>query len=267
MHTGYIVGIIVAAVLAVATSVIAYLFFVKTNAATVRVSELQKQSLVLSEQANALQQTLEQAPKAVPSYYTTPAIRPYVTPTSILAEDMRTGSKTTVATLPEGQHYDMYAQPQRGFDGRIFLRRVMLDSDIPRLLLAEFNVESGTELTPIPFLEQLPFIASAVALSPNQRYLAAAYDNPNDPSSSADAVSRRFVFWDLVSGKADERTANADYGFASNYGDFGGAGDFEVFWMNHQCAEVKTYRIAKDASGKEIFPRDTLGYTIFCLPE
>lgn len=252
--------------MAIVVSVLAYLANVQKNQSLDRLAELEGQSAALADQASQLQAELNARGEPVPYFYTTPTEKPFAMAGAgaLHAVDPVTGEDRIVATFPEGEYYQLYAHPRRGWDGRIFLSRVL--SDAPSLELYAFNVENGTAFERVSFNDDLPFMRQAVALSPDQTTLVAVYDNSNDPASmrSADGA-RKYVAFNLLTGEREEQAIGADYYFASAYDDASGAVGLNVSFETDTCAQATLYRQDVAVTGEPVFPRRVLGVGGFCI--
>lgn len=262
-HVWYIVAIIVAAVLALTAFGFTYVAWRQGSSLEKRLSDAKTQNAQLATDAASLQDALTSAPKPMPYYYTTPTNFPPSGPSALhaVATD---GTDTIVATFPDEQFFQVYAQPKRGFDGRIFLKQLFLDSDLPSLRLFAFDTESGDTMTPVTL--ELPFMKQAIFLSPDETTLLALYDNPNDPESirMGQAVPN-LTFWNLLTG-ASYSPEIAEGARFSEAIDMSGAGGFQAQWVTDRCARAVAYVKKLNEDGSEIFPRAYASYDTYCVP-
>lgn len=262
-HVWYIVAIIVAAVLALAAFGYSSILARKESALAERLANAQTQNAQLATDAASLQDALVSAPKPVPYYYTTPTDFPPSGPSALhaIAAD---GTDTIVATFPDEQFFQVYAEPKRGYDGRIFLKQLFLDSDVPSLRLFAFDTESGDTMTPITL--ELPFMRQAIFLSPDETTLLALYDNPNDPESiRMGQTVPNLTFWNLLSGESYSPEIPEGARFSDAI-DMGGAGGFQAQWVTDRCARAVAYVKKLNEDGFETFPRAYASYDTYCVP-
>lgn len=260
-HTGFIVAIVITSILLVIAAILAYLSWNQGLKVALENVQLQENNQVLQGQNTELQADLDEAlaqPGPIPYYYTT-AEDPFISNTELHAVDPITGEDTVVFSV-EG-YYQVFAQPARNWDGRIFLNK-FIEGDFPGYDLYSFDTATGQELVPVSFMSDLPFLRTAMAVSPDGQWIAAAYDNPNDPGSSESDVRQQFIFWNLVTGEqviADTLQAGNQF-FSSSYSGFGGAEGLNVFWSDHNCARVAVYTTTEAG-------RTSTGSREYCLPD
>jgi hypothetical protein len=262
-HIGFIVAIVVAAVLAIGVSVLAYMTYSKGNTTFSRLIEVQNQNTSLSTQIGQLQQDLDNAPEPVPYFYTSPTELPRELEQGALhSVDPITGEDTIIVNFPEGQYYEVLAQPRRDWDGRIFLKKIM---QAPNLAVFSLNVNSGTELVAIDINEDLPVLSSAVKISPDETTLAAVYDNPQDPESiEFGQVVRNVVFWNLLTGDRYAPEIGDDFFFAEAYDGPAGATGIDVRWISDTCIQAAIFTQDYTEAGDAIYPRPQFGYGNYC---
>ncbi len=174
----------------------------------------------------------------------------------LVSIDRVTGAQTTLYNPPDvGALMTVYAVPQVGYSGKIYLR-VQGEGDNPSLRVQEFDMTSKT-LSPLSFLEDLPFVASgATALSPSQRTIAAVYSNKDYDSED---YMNKIVLWDLATGKSEVvgTIANNEY-FSRSVGPnsftFAGADGYDLSWVNDRCVKTAVYKDGADpAAGEKEF--------------
>ncbi|MFH1291862.1 MAG: hypothetical protein ABIH87_01560 [bacterium] len=149
-------------------------------------------------------------------------------------------------------HLGILAIPTINFDGRIFISRHAADAGDPSLvpLVMDFKDYLGKkypqpgdvpEPKPVSFADQLPFVGSSMAISPDQTRIAAAYDNPiNDPDT---VEQKTIVTWDLLTGEKNEvgRVASDEY-LAENVGSsMGGSSGYDIHWFDLDCINVSVF--------------------------
>lgn len=178
------------------------------------------------------------------------------------------GEETDIVKAEAGVHWQVFAVPAIGYDGRIFLTSTG-ESDSPILNLHELNVETG-ELTVSPFMDSLPFAGkTSTYLSKDGTKLLALYDNPGyDPEGFEQG---EVVVWNLLDGtkKTVGRVADDEY-LAQNRISLGGTDGTSASWDDLECASVSVFQdwegdvpqSAQDSDAKRYKERRT-----FCLNE
>lgn len=164
----------------------------------------------------------------------------FVEPTRVIAVDRATGEETVLVESPgEGYRYTLYAVPQLGYDGRIFLNWV-IEGDNPGYDLHVLDTKTGKIARMEDLIKKLPFTSIwSTELSPDQTKLAAVYDNP-----SFDETSKEIVVWDLLSGESTVlgKAAEDEY-LVENQSpnSFAGAGAARILWLNLDCFNVEIF--------------------------
>ncbi len=161
-----------------------------------------------------------------------------------------TGKETVVYTFGSSPvtFNNLFAVPQVGFDGRIFITSHG-ESDIPSLGLSELDITvENPELKVPAFLSELPFTSkTATLISPDETHLAAVYYNP-----AFDENSREIVIWDLLSGEKEVvGTLNAGEAFSRQLETLGGAGGYNLDWTNLDCVKTYVYSISETGDDNE----------------
>ncbi len=262
-HVGFIIGIVVAAVLALGVSVLAYMTYSKGNATFARLTEVQTQNTALSSQITQLQSDLDNRPEPIPYFYASPTELPRELEQGALhAVDPHTGEDTVLINFPDGMYYEVLAQPRRGWNGKVFLKQIQ---QAPNLSVYSFDIESGTELVALDLNSELPTSSAAIALSPDETTLAAIYDNPQDPESyELGQVVRNVVFWNLLTGERYAPEIGDDFYFAEAYDGPAGATGFDVRWTSDTCIQTAIFTQNLTEAGDPIYPRAQFGYGNYC---
>ncbi len=235
----------------------------KGNATFARLNEVQSQNTALSSQIGQLQTELDNKPDAIPYFYTTPTELPRELEQGALhAVDPFTGEDTVIINFPDGQYYEVLAQPRRDWDGRVFLKLIQ---QAPNLSVYSFDIDTGTELIALDMNANLPASSAAVALSPDETTLAAIYDNPQDPESiELGQVVRNVVFWNLLTGERYAPEIGDDFFFAEAYDGPSGATGFDIRWTSDACIQTAIFTQNLTEAGDPIYPRSQFGYGDYC---
>jgi hypothetical protein len=108
------------------------------------------------------------------------------------------------------------------------------------MVLDLYNTDSELEL--VEFVDELPFIASAIIVSPDQTKLAAAFDNEAlDPEGSP---QKSIVIWDLLTGDSSTVATVSETEFLAQEtgpNTFGGAQLFGVSWDSRSCVRYMVF--------------------------
>ncbi|NQV11835.1 hypothetical protein HQ524_00575 [Candidatus Uhrbacteria bacterium] len=274
-HTGFIIAIAVTTLLLIASAVLAYITWsngeslkndiigLNSNAQQIA----QERDMVSTDLKKALED-LANAPKPAPFFYTTAELTEDGDLTTTL-HSLTTEGKADIFTTtgPFSTSYSVYATPRVGFDGRIWLDENS-DTNSPGIALREFDTIAGTTLMPTLFSDFLP-VPDAIALSPDETRIAAAYSNEN---TARPDLAGQLVAWDLLTG---DMTSLGTLEPSEHFGDtyFSEIWDsqistFNVQWESNDCAVSSVYAdVAVEATETEAAKtvRQYGGNRYFCM--
>lgn len=227
-------------------------------------------------EATVLRQSLQQANEKIvamkkqitPFFYVRYLPGPGEPIPEIRVVDPETGEDSLLYSN-ENQPFILYAVPRLGYDGRIFLNRYTPGTEQFQTPYV-FNVATKENPVPVSFADKLPFatFAGAQVLSPDERRIVVAYDNPYlDPK---DVVQKEIAVWDLLTGEKTVigKVAENEY-LARFVGEnvMGGANDFALSWRDLRCVDVYVFEdYPPGTPGKGPEEKKFKQIRTFCLP-
>lgn len=263
-HTGFIIAISITTVLLIASAVLAFLTWSNGESLKQQIGELNNSLHSVTTERDLAEISLKQAqedlvnaPKPVPFFYTTTTGTPedsLVTVLHKVTADSDTELFTTTSPRHEPASYNVYAIPRVGYDGRIWLNETS-DVHNDNLILREFNTETGTELLPATFADDLP-VKYATALSPDNTKIVAVYDTGNVARPD---LAEHIVVWNIV-------TDAMTYIGTLSPGEYFANSDSKtkVQWVTNDCVETAVYSDVKSESSDEIV-RKYADTRTFCM--
>lgn len=199
-----------------------------------RYSERQQAHEVAVETGTTLQDKIEAAKEAVPPLL-------YVkNKNELMRINRATGTEEKVGSY--GGVSEVFAVPQVGYDGRVFLTTSCGECDSPDVALQSLDLKNVSP-TLVPFAFQRGnFARGSIAASPDgTKMVAAVYD---DGTAFEDHSGKIYII-DLLSGTEQVvGTLAADEYFSEWYGEnvLGSYGQFNVGWRDRDCATVYIYK-------------------------
>lgn len=141
----------------------------------------------------------------------------------------------------------VYAQPRVGFDGTVFIQRLSIGDD-PSFHIQILDTNTG-QVSESDLNSQLPHV-NATKLSPDERLVAAVYDNPE-----INLDSLELKVWSLQDESVRTLATLPKYeSFVSAYDGIGGAYGEYINWTSTTCVAVLIYNkeINKQNTEKEL---------------
>ena len=257
---GSLITIVILIVLLVAAGVGLSLLWIQNNENASAAMTYQKESQSCKSDLTTCTNALDLVPEDVFFYTMYPDAPGQKAEVHVVHND--TGEDETLA---EG--YELYAVPQRSYDGKIYAIEEAGEGDNPSRRLYEIDVVSG-EVNEVVFSQDLPFVFEATALSPDQTKLVAAYDNTLDHDGAETAPTRELVVWNLLDGTSAVLTTLEDGQYFSEYNGpnaFAGANGYLFKWVDLDC--VRTYIYGDNDEDPESSTKKYLRTEQFCPAE
>lgn len=243
-HTGFIIAIVVTAVLLVIAAILAIISWSQGQGLRSHLNQREADIGILLDQSAELQEQFDEALQLADAahYYVIENEDPFEAPSKLYAENPVTGERTLI--FETDRLLRIIAQPRRGAVNTILVDQ-LTEGDNPSYSPFLFDVIDGEELTPAPVFDVLPFGRSAVFLSPDEQYFAALYD-------SAGTLERELAFLDVVTGEKHSvlRLTEGEF-FAERYTEFAGLGTVHARWVDHDCVQVWIYTAQHNDDGIE----------------
>ena len=152
--------------------------------------------------------------------------------------DRQTGAEQLVHNGETGS-VRVFAVPQIGYDGRVFLTSSCSECDSPYTLIEEFNLKTKAEPTALDFMGGSFYRGAAVA-SPDGTKMATTVYSDQDAGHDGE-----IYIVNLMTGKEQlvGELGEGEY-FSSYYGDnvLGIASGFTLAWQNLECVDVYIYQ-------------------------
>jgi hypothetical protein len=156
-------------------------------------------------------------------------------------------------------NFSLYAVPQVGYDGRVFIQRISSSGDFSGDV-EELDILTG-KVKPADFEDYIPSARTASSLSPSEGLIIYLHDNP-----VAEEWEKQAVMVDLVSGNAILVGSLQQDEYYSRYqGDSvqGGAAGFDLQWVSAECVSVAVFQDTK--GNAESVVKELKEYREYCL--
>ncbi|NQV11834.1 hypothetical protein HQ524_00570 [Candidatus Uhrbacteria bacterium] len=246
-HSGFIAAIIIAMVLFLAAGAVAYMSWSNESTLSDKVSNLMQQNEMLVEENAMLADESEE--NAVTRFYFAQIQGDTY---QIRSLDSNGVDELVYTSQTPHEILKVYAQPRVGFDGKIFIQRLS-EGDDPGLNLQTLDTATG-QIGIAQLNKDLPG-ARATILSPDERMIAAVYDNPE---FGLDTLELKV--WSLLDDSSETLVTLADNeSFVSAYDGLGGSYGQKITWTSLSCVEVLIYK-------KSIYGENVVNeYREFCM--